>query len=566
MHHRYLCLLATVLSLLVSTIVSANDTRPLDTHKNYEAIGDHLSYFVEIDHELSLDEARAAYAENRFTQSGNEVLAFGIGSNPVWLHFTVENTGEQSTLRRLVLENSWLDQAKLYFLFENEIVHTATAGDQLPFTARTLPHRFLVFDHEYAPGITDIFLRAQSPDAIVLPIFFGDINTSNDRDIFNGYSYGLLYGIVIGLLFYNLFLYLSIRQKRYFFFVIYLASFLLMNVSYTGHGYQAFWPTNVWLQQWMNPVSISIVATIGIIFAFSFLKIRKLSPTIFIRTCYFIASFWVIQLCFILFGLQSLSNIIAISFVTMFSIFTFYCAVIVYRRGHTDAIYYLIATSATLIGAVITALTVTSFIPYTNLTYRAVELAVSIDVILLSVALTEQFRRMEKEKNEALQLARIDMLTNLKNRREFEEVSNTIWHNAIRHKHETSVIMLDLDNFKQINDTYGHASGDDVLKEIAAVLNTMVREGDVLARWGGEEFIILLPQTSLYEAAKIAERIRARISELTIKTRLHNLRTTASIGVAQNNDSIVDIDDLIRLADKGLYQAKRRGRNNVCAN
>ena len=126
--------------------------------------------------------------------------------------------------------------------------------------------------------------------------------------------------------------------------------------------------------------------------------------------------------------------------------------------------------------------------------------------------------------------------------------------------------MLDLDNFKDINDTYGHASGDDVLKEISAILNTIVREGDILARWGGEEFVILLPQTSLYDATKIAERIRATIDELVIRSRMHEIKTTTSLGVAQKNDSINELDDLIKLADRGLYQAKFSGRNRVCVN
>ena len=554
----------TFLLYLLATNLHANTPVPVD--RSYTAIGNHIQYLYETENELSLSEAREAYSSDQFNQWHRPVISLGIGTSPVWLRFTIENALDYEVSRRLIVENSWLDLAQLYIIRENEIIKKHDVGDSYPFSERSINHRFFAFDVDYQPGLYEVYIRVQTPDPMVLPIFLGDIEASSAREIFDGYSYGLFYGILIALLLYNLSLYISIKQARYLYYVFYLSMFLLMNFSYTGHGFEFIWSDSPSLQRWMNPLSISMVSTTGIMFAFSFLNMKKVSPKIFSRTVSFAIIFWSLQLLLFIFDMQTLSVIIAIASAMLFSIFTFYCAIISFQRGHRDAMYYLIATIATLIGAMITALTVWGVIPYSTLTYRAAEIAVSLDALLLSIALAEQFRRAQEERAEAQQLARIDMLTNLNNRRAFNEVSSTLWHNALRHNHETCIILLDIDEFKSINDTYGHAAGDSVLKEISGVLNTVVREGDVLARWGGEEFIIMLPQTSLYQATQTAERIRTTIEDLKIKTKLHEIKTTVSLGVAQNIKHTDELDDLIKLADKGLYQAKRAGRNSVCAN
>ena len=559
------CIISIILYLLVCTNTHAITPEPVSAQNNYDAIGEHVVYLSETDQALTLEEVRNAYSSGQFLSWDKPALSFGIGASPVWVRFTVENNNNHNLVRRLIIENSWLDLAELYIIKDGEIVDQQKAGDSLLFTERTVKHRFLTFDHEYSPGLSEVYIRASTPDPMVLPIFFGDIESSSTRDVFNGYSYGMLYGILIALLLYNLSLYFSIKQSRYLYYVLYLSMFLFMNISYTGHGYALIWPGSITLQKWLNPLSISLVATTGIVFAFSFLKIRDLFPRLYYKTIVFSVFFWGLQLLFMLLNMQTASVVVAIAFVMFFSAFTLYAAIISFHKGHSDAIYYLIASIATLIGIAVTALTVWAIIPYSLLTYRAAEIAVSLDAVLLSIALAEQFRRAQKETAVAQQLARIDMLTNLNNRRAFNEISAPIWHNAIRHKHELCIILLDIDEFKSINDTYGHSAGDQVLREISAALDNIVREGDVLARWGGEEFAIMLPQTSLDHAIKMAERIRKTISRLQVVTETAVIKTTVSLGVAQKNNNTSSIDKLFTIADAGLYQAKTTGRNMVCA-
>jgi diguanylate cyclase (GGDEF)-like protein len=125
--------------------------------------------------------------------------------------------------------------------------------------------------------------------------------------------------------------------------------------------------------------------------------------------------------------------------------------------------------------------------------------------------------------------------------------------------------MFDIDHFKQVNDTYGHAIGDKILSQVAQTLTEQLRTVDVLARYGGDEFIILLPQTNAQQARPLAERIRIGIENLRMEIENTTLSVTLSIGIAelQNDPSDENIEETVKHADKALYQAKQAGRNRT---
>jgi len=159
-------------------------------------------------------------------------------------------------------------------------------------------------------------------------------------------------------------------------------------------------------------------------------------------------------------------------------------------------------------------------------------------------------------------VSRTDELTQLSNRRDMRYHLDKEFSRFKRHHHHFSVILLDVDHFKLINDTYGHDAGDHVLVEIAQLLRETSRDLDLVARWGGEEFLILLPNTTLLQALTLAERIRIRIDQHSINYKGQNLRVTASCGVCSINQTR-DLKQLLIQADLNLYQAKERGRNQV---
>jgi diguanylate cyclase (GGDEF)-like protein len=171
----------------------------------------------------------------------------------------------------------------------------------------------------------------------------------------------------------------------------------------------------------------------------------------------------------------------------------------------------------------------------------------------------------ERADNELIRTASVDSLTGLFNRRSFMEAAQRELHRAERQHLQTCVLMLDLDHFKNVNDSYGHPTGDLVLASFADVLHASLRPFDVIGRYGGEEFCVLLPGTGIGEATTIAERIRNISSQTPVEARAATIPYTVSIGVVQAPPGVITLDDLVDRADKALYQAKASGRNCVRA-
>jgi len=160
-------------------------------------------------------------------------------------------------------------------------------------------------------------------------------------------------------------------------------------------------------------------------------------------------------------------------------------------------------------------------------------------------------------------LATCDPLTGLYNRRHFLACAEAEWSRFQRYYRPVSVLMLDIDHFKSVNDRYGHAVGDEAICAAAQACLAGKRKPDVVGRVGGEEFAILLPETALPRAAVVAERIRRMIADHTLTAHHANFKVTASIGIAEASASMSGFDALMRAADEALYQAKANGRNCV---
>ncbi len=161
------------------------------------------------------------------------------------------------------------------------------------------------------------------------------------------------------------------------------------------------------------------------------------------------------------------------------------------------------------------------------------------------------------------ELARIDPLTGLNNRRSFYDTALQIFQSAIRYKDSLSCAMLDIDFFKQVNDTYGHDVGDKVLLSVAQTCKKQIRTVDLLARFGGEEFCFLFCKSNIHESVLVAERIRYAISELKFNSGNNWFSITVSIGISELLSSNDNIENMIKRSDKSLYKAKRNGRNRV---
>jgi diguanylate cyclase (GGDEF)-like protein len=163
-------------------------------------------------------------------------------------------------------------------------------------------------------------------------------------------------------------------------------------------------------------------------------------------------------------------------------------------------------------------------------------------------------------------LTTIDAVTGIRNRKYFDDVFDQEWRRALRQQYEISLLMLDIDHFKKVNDTYGHLAGDECLRAVALQIDGMLnRPSDVVARYGGEEFIIILPYVAAENARHVADQIRSELASHEYMADGHKIGVTVSIGVS----SIVPVEnsmprDLISQSDEALYLAKSTGRNKVC--
>jgi len=161
------------------------------------------------------------------------------------------------------------------------------------------------------------------------------------------------------------------------------------------------------------------------------------------------------------------------------------------------------------------------------------------------------------------ELAIRDPMTGIFNRRHFFELADLVFEEARRYNRPISAIMFDADYYKEVNDTYGHLVGDDVLKQVTARCSGVIRQADIFGRYGGEEFVIVMPDTGLTGALKLAERLRFAVAEPPYKTEKGDVSTTISLGVARSKRSTASLLELLSDADAALYRAKDAGRNRV---
>ncbi|ELE1908200.1 TPA: sensor domain-containing diguanylate cyclase [Vibrio vulnificus] len=200
-----------------------------------------------------------------------------------------------------------------------------------------------------------------------------------------------------------------------------------------------------------------------------------------------------------------------------------------------------------------------------NIAHKQIDAYSELDARVLETLANWVAAQVHKHKqiSKMIELAHIDPLTGALNRRAFVEATYFINDKPRHYDHHTALLMIDLDKFKEINDQFGHPAGDKVLMQIAATLKKQIRSDDLLARFGGEEFAILLHHVNAEEAMTLAETLRVTVEQLTIEHHQHRIQCTISIGIALPSTPNQGFEELMQLADNALYVAKRSGRNQI---
>lgn len=567
-----------------------------------------IEYMVDPTHGLTIEDV-SGYILWDWKPSTQEIPTFGFSDDSYWFRFDVPADDQEWLLE---INYALLDEIEFYLIDQGRLVETVRTGDHYPFADRPIKHRAFLFPFEGGREAQQIYLRVRSSSAIQLPVVLWPKQSYFEADQYRFAEHGVYYGIVLVIALYNLFLFLRLKDSAYLFYVLYVLTFAVAQMAITGFAYQFIWPEfPAWNEQSVAVIT-PLIVTSGMVFVSNFLKLELKYPYLN-RFVYFQA--WLGILIAFLSTFLPYAVMIrygaALAIITCLSIMaiSYYITV---RTRHKYAIYFSAAWSMFLIGTVVLAMNKFGLLPRTPLTESAAQIGSAVEIILLSFALAERLHdatsrrfkaeaetlRMSEElletkqrQNEALEveveqrtrelrlaldkvnnlnaeledLSTTDQVTGVRNRRYFDETLQREFGRGRRNQTELSLIMIDLDHFKSINDTYGHQAGDLCLRTVAAEVYRLIkRPPDLVCRYGGEELGVILPETKLDSAMLIAERIRSHIEALWIDASEGRFQVTASLGCGTLIPSAdASVHQLVELADQALYKAKELGRNRV---
>lgn len=530
------------------------------------SLGLQVSVLKEDGPPLSLAQAQARQGQGLFRPGSRPVLNYGIGSRPIWVHLELLNPTDQIMPLRLVTGATWLDRLDVFIVQDGRLSASWQTGDEQPAAYGLTAAIGYVFPVRFAPGRSELYMRVDSIDPLVLPLELIPEPQAVRQEMLAHYAYGFIYGFLLALAAYNVMLFIGVGDRSYLYYSLYLACLIVGIMSYSGFGYAWLWPNQPLVQRYVILIMMVLIGCTGLLFASRFLSLAQHAPRVLrLVQLYAGVGLGLLGLC-LLGGSQLGAALLAFSFLTLFTLGMVVLGVCTIRAGKVaSARYFLAAALCGMLGTASTALSVWGWIPYTTLTYHAVEYGALIEATLLARAVAFQMRSHRQAVLHAENLARHDPLTGLLNRRAFLELAGPLWNMSIRGQRPLTLIMLDLDHFKHINDQQGHDAGDRVLVGISQMLAQACRASDLLARWGGEEFILLLPDTNLEQAHAFAERLRGSIEARPVPRADDSIPVTASFGVAERGLH-ADLEALIKDADVLLYEAKQSGRNRVsCA-
>lgn len=535
-----------------------------------------------------------------FTRHSSDVPNFGFTDQRYWFRTRLlQVSGDENWF--LQFDYTPLDNIDVYLLDQyGEMLVAEHGGDRWSFAGRLIKSR--QFTVELPLPLDEpvwLYVAVQTEGSLQMPavLFNGPNYVAKTRVEY--YLLGLFYGVLLSMLLYTLLTYFSVRDVSYLYYIAYIAACSLFQLTINGLSYEFFWPQMPELNNRMLPLSITVATLTLILLTRSFLQTRTLMPRIdrllslmrwlyliLALACLFIPYNWAIRL--------STASVV-ISPLVVLAI-----ALWVFMAGSRQSRFFLLAFTALLVGMVLYALKTFHLLPGNALTEYALQIGSALQMILLVFALADRMRLLKQEnlqieqnarvlleqrvqeRTEALnsaleelgvknrqlsELSTIDGLTGVYNRAYQEEILSTEWARAFRQKGALSVLMIDIDHFKRVNDSYGHQSGDLVLKAVAVLLKRFAkRKADVVCRYGGEEFMVILPDTTTDGALAVAESFRQALADLDIPLAGGAIRVTASVGVASVIPDSVAQDELVALvgaADAALYQAKEAGRNQV---
>ena len=559
---------------------------------------------------LSVDDVRSRFEAGTVAPAAPSGVNLGLTRSAWWIGFSIPPQGSPKEAAPYLLELGFptLDRVDYYAPGSQTPVLT---GDLVPFAQRPVAHRNFVFGLEAsgsAPAL--VLLRLESAGSLSVPLTLWTPAAFAQHSQVSYAGLAAYFGALLALLAYNLLLWTSIRERVYLDYVLFVTGLGVGLAGFNGLGNALIWSGWPWFANLAYPLGFALAAYGIAQFTRSFLSPKPVSARLdlALRASSAISVVTAIVLVGFSYPLGAKMMTVATVLATSLAVWTaVYCLV---RKVHAARLY-LLAWSLFLLFGIAFALRNHGLVPANFLTLHGLEFGSLLGMLLLSYALAdriqterrdkeaaqaqalaarqaniEQLQRSERELEDRVvarttelasanarllqserqqrELAQHDMLTGLANRALFSDRLQQALVIAQRERSRFALLYLDLDKFKPVNDTHGHAVGDLLLKEVAQRITHRVRESDTVARIGGDEFVFILRAIDTDQSVlHIAEAIRNALNQPFLIDAL-TLQISCSIGAAIYPDDGNDELTLSRVADGAMYQAKNSGRDRVC--
>ena len=536
----------------LSTTGSAAETFSLPAAEriHVEEFSPHVELLEDADGKLSIDEVSRA----KFIRATLATANVGFTESVWWARVALENN--TAAQRQVFLRQTYplIDYLDVYEQTDSGW-REHKAGDRRPFAARDIAHRDLVFPLTVpANGERVVYLRYQSqgPIDISLSLYSApELLESLSREQL---AYGIYYGCVVMLLVWSSLVFIAVRDKAFLAYFAYVATFGLYMLIHNGLAYQYLWPES---PRWGNTSLIALL-NIALLAALQFsrmiLRAKDFTPRLDLaaRCLQGIALASLLATPFIPYA-RLIAPVTLLILVSV--LFMLLLGAVNLVLGSRPARFYVIAWGSFLGGSVVFLLKTFGVLPHTFFTQNGWQIGSLLEMILLSMTLSTRMVELQHQN-------RTDSLTLLGNRRRFDDTLPSQFALAREQQKPLSLLVLDIDHFKNYNDRHGHSRGDQAIRAVANALRRFARKPLVACRYGGEEFAVILPGIDAAAAAVLAERLRRGVEES-----LHgDLAITISVGYASLSKApFASAEQFFEAADAALYAAKQQGRNCVVA-
>jgi signal transduction histidine kinase/FixJ family two-component response regulator len=397
MQKKLLILLGALFILLPVDSCSAS-TKPLNiTDENgVYPIGLHADILKDTNQQWDIHDVTSSDIAQHFIPSRDESPGFGFTSSAYWLRFTLQNDLRRTSLFYIEVGYSLLDHIDFFHLSASGEYEIVKAGDSLPFHQRAINFRNFIFQVHLDPGETHTYyMRCETTSSMNIPLTLLTSSSLSERISTEQTMLGLYYGILFAMLFYNLFLFASIRDITYLYYVLFIGSYLLFQVSLNGTAFQYFWPNTLWWANNSLPLFIFMAYFFGTQFTRHILNTKVNAPKLnkilqFAGKVALVGMF----LPFITSYAFSIRVATMLAMSVILLIFTgFVCA----AKGDRPARYYVIAWSVSMLGVAIFAMKTFGLLPHTFITNWGIQIGSAWEVVLLSLGLADRFRLLEAE-------------------------------------------------------------------------------------------------------------------------------------------------------------------------